>query len=52
MVMDRERWFNVVMGEHRFKVDAHSTEVLAQRVPLPLSVALELSFRLEVKPHA
>ena len=48
VVMDRERWFNVVMGE-QFKVDARSAEALAQRVPLPLSVALELSFRLEVK---
>jgi hypothetical protein len=33
VVMDRERWFNVVMGE-QFKVDARSTEALAQRIPL------------------
>ena len=51
VVMDRERWFNVVMGE-QFKVDARSTEVLAQRIPLPLSVARELALRLEVKPAA
>ena len=49
VVMDRERWFNVVMGE-QFKVDARSTEALAQRIPLPLSVAQELAFRLEVMP--
>jgi len=48
VVMDRERWFNVVMGE-QFKVDARSTEALAQRIPLPLSVAQELAFRLEVR---
>ena len=49
VVMDRERWFNVVMGE-QFKVDARSTETLSQRVPLPESVAKSLAFRLEVKP--
>lgn len=49
VVMDRERWFNVVMGE-KFKVDARTTEKLAQRVPLPASVAQELAFRLEISP--
>jgi hypothetical protein len=49
VVMDRERWFNVVMGE-QFKVDARSTETLAQRVPLPEAVAKSLAFRLEVSP--
>ena len=52
VVMDRERWFNVVMGE-QFKVDARSAEALAKRIPLPLSVARELALRLEVNPsHA
>ncbi len=46
VVMDRERWFNVVMGE-QFKVDARSTEVLAQRIPLPDTIAKALAFRLE-----
>jgi hypothetical protein len=46
VVMDRERWFNVVMGE-QFKMDARSTEVLAQRIPLPDSIAKALAFRLE-----
>ena len=45
VVMDRERWFSVVMGE-KFKVDARNTEKLASRVPLPESVAENLAFRL------
>lgn len=48
VVMDRERWFGVVMGE-KFRVDARTTDKLAQRVPLPASVAKELAFRLEVE---
>ncbi|MBI4325141.1 MAG: hypothetical protein HY674_07735 [Chloroflexi bacterium] len=47
VVMDRERWFSVVMGE-KFSVDARTTDKLAQRVPLPAAVAKELAFRLEV----
>lgn len=47
VVMDRERWFSVVMGE-QFKVDARHTESLAQRIPLPAVVASQLAFRLEV----
>lgn len=47
VVMDRERWFSVVMGE-QFKVDARTTDKLAQRVPLPASLAKELAFHLEV----
>lgn len=47
VVMDRERWFSIVMGE-KFNVDARSTEKLAQRVPLPESLANELTLRLEV----
>jgi superfamily II DNA/RNA helicase len=49
VVMDRERWFSVVMGE-KFRVDARTTDKLAQRVPLPACVAKELAFRLEVTP--
>jgi superfamily II DNA or RNA helicase len=47
VVMDRERWFSVVMGE-QFKVDARHTDTLAQRIPLPPVVASQLAFRLEV----
>lgn len=46
VVMDRERWFSVVMGES-FRTDARSTEALAERIPLPESLARELAFRLE-----
>ena len=42
VVMDRERWFSVVMGES-FKVDARTTEKLAHRVPLPTMRAAERS---------
>jgi len=48
VVMDRERWFKVVMGE-KFKVDARSTDKLAERLPLPESIATELQFRLEAR---
>lgn len=47
VVMDRERWFSVVMGE-QFKVDARYTEILSQRIPLPAVLASQLAFRLEV----
>ena len=47
VVMDRERWFKVVMGE-QFKTDVLSTEQLAERLPLPESLAHELAFHLEV----
>jgi hypothetical protein len=49
VVMDRERWFNVVMGE-QFKVDARTTEKLARRIPLPAALAKSLAFRLEASP--
>jgi hypothetical protein len=47
VVMDRERWFSVVMGE-QFKVYARHTETLAQRIPFPAVAASQLAFRLEV----
>jgi hypothetical protein len=46
VVMDRERWFQVVMGG-RFNLDARTTEELASRVPFPARAAAELGFRLE-----
>lgn len=45
VVMDRERWFSVVMGE-KYQVDARTTEKLASRVPFPEMAAQELAFRL------
>lgn len=47
VVMDRERWFSVVMGE-KFSVDARSTEKLSQRIPLPASLVRDLTLRLQV----
>lgn len=47
VVRDRERWFQVVMGE-QFKTDELSTDRLADRVPLPEKAAADLGFRLEV----
>ncbi len=47
VVMDRERWFSVVMGE-KYKVDAKTTEKLANRIPFPESAAKELAFRLDI----
>ncbi len=44
--MDRDRWFNVVMGE-KFKIqDLRTIEKLADRIPLPESLAKGLSFNL------
>jgi ERCC4-related helicase len=48
VVMDRERWFNVVMGEN-YRIDAKTTDKLARRVPFPESAARELSFKLEAQ---
>jgi hypothetical protein len=47
VVRDRERWFQVVMGEE-YKTDELSTDRLADRVPLPEQAAADLAFRLEV----
>jgi SNF2 family DNA or RNA helicase len=47
VVKDRERWFNVVMGE-KLELDERSTERLAERVELPEAAARELALRLEV----
>ena len=48
VVTERERWFNVVMGE-KYKVDAASTDKYSERIPFPEELAKELSFNLEVK---
>lgn len=47
VVMDRERWFSVVMGED-YTVDVRTTEKLASRVPFPAEAASELAFHLSV----
>jgi hypothetical protein len=47
VVKDRERWFNVVMGE-RMELDEASTDRLGERVALPLDLARSLALRLEI----
>jgi len=47
VVMDRERWFQVVMGED-YRLDLESTEKLAERVPFPEAAARALVFNLSV----
>jgi len=47
VVMDRERWFKVIMGE-KYKVDACSIEKIAQRITFPEALAEDLAFSLEV----
>ena len=47
VVMDRERWFQVLMGEE-YRVDESGLEQMASRVPLPAIAAREMSFKLEV----
>jgi hypothetical protein len=45
VVRDRERWFQVVMGQ-RFEFDEAASDVLAARVPLPDELATDLIFDL------
>ena len=47
VVMDRERWFSIVMGED-YNVDTRTTEKLSSRIPLPASAASELTFKLGI----
>jgi hypothetical protein len=48
VMKDRERWFNVVMGE-RLQLDEWSTERLSARVPLPADLATELTLNLALR---
>lgn len=45
VLRDRERWFQVVMGQ-RFEFDEATSEDLATRVPLPTELAERLTFNL------
>jgi ERCC4-related helicase len=47
VVLDRERWFQVLMGEDYRMDDATLTEA-AERIPLPPAAAHALSFALEI----
>lgn len=48
VVMDRERWFQVLMGE-KYPTDEFSTEKAAERIALPVEAAQALAFDLSVK---
>jgi hypothetical protein len=49
VVMDRERWFQILMSEE-YRTDEANTDKLAERVPLPQSAAAKLVFDLsEIK---
>jgi ERCC4-related helicase len=48
VVMDRERWFQVLMGE-KYRTDESHTEKTAERIPLPVAAAEALAFDLSVK---
>jgi ADP-ribosylglycohydrolase len=45
VVRDRERWFQIVMGQ-KFEFDEGTSEAIASRVPLPERLAKELTFDL------
>jgi hypothetical protein len=45
VVRDRERWFQIVMGQ-KFEFDEATSEAIARRVPLPSGLAQELIFCL------
>ena len=45
VLRDRERWFQIVMGQ-KFEFDEASSEAIACRVPLPTELANSLTFNL------
>jgi hypothetical protein len=45
VVQDRERWFQIVMGQ-KFEFNEADSEALANRVPLPPDLASALIFDL------
>lgn len=45
VLRDRERWFQVVMGQ-KFEFDEAASEAVAARLPLPIELARELTFDL------
>jgi len=51
VVMDRERWFQVLMSEE-YRTDEYNTETIAERIPLPNAAAEALAFDLSVKPSS
>lgn len=47
VVVDRERWFQVLMGED-YRLDDTVAESITTRIPLPSSAGQALAFKLEV----
>ena len=47
VVMDRERWFNIVMGD-KVSSETEVTERLAERILLPTQLVDDLSYDLSV----
>ncbi len=47
VVMDREKWFKVVMGS-KFEVNSRATDQLADRIPFPDEAAENLAFKLSL----
>jgi hypothetical protein len=47
VVMDRERWFQILMAEE-YRTDESYTEKTAERIPLPVAAAEALAFDLSV----
>jgi len=47
VVRDRERWFQIVMGD-KYEVDEAATDRRAARIPLPRAIQNDLMLRLEV----
>lgn len=45
VVRDRERWFQIVMGES-YEVDEGATDRRAMRIPLPEAVRADLVMKL------
>jgi hypothetical protein len=45
VLRDRERWFQVLMGQ-KFSFDERTAEKIADRVPLPAELARRLLFDL------
>jgi helicase-like protein len=51
VVQDRERWFQIVMGQ-KFEFDEAASDELANRIPLPANLAASLIFDLRrYRPH-
>jgi superfamily II DNA/RNA helicase len=47
VVMDREKWFKIIMGE-KMVTDSKTTDLIANRIPLPNDIIKNLTFDLSV----